>query len=279
MKRIQAKYLLILYILSSSGFLFCQNSASITNPSLRLLNHKLIIEYNILNSSTNDLFKIWLIATDSDGHNLNAVSLTGDIGNNITGGTGKTITWDIEKDGYYKSSDVFIEIKGEKIKPLAEAEIQKKDVSPEKIEKMKPVKEYETIGLLSRSVLIPGLGQSIMEKRKPYYLIGIIGYGCIGTSIYLNYRADDNYSQYREIYAVDLNRAIALYDKADFQYKTSNVLGYSAVAIWIADLVWTAIAAGNYHSQREYSLLDNYKLYLVYDDLFFLPGIALNLKF
>jgi hypothetical protein len=279
MKIVQTKYLLILYILSFSGFLFCQNNATITNPGLRLLNHKLIIEYDILNSSTHDLFKIWFTATDSAGQNLNAVSLTGDIGNNITGGTGKTITWDIEKDGYYKNSDVFVEIKGEKIKPPEEVVPEKKDASPEKTERIKPAKEYKTIGLLSRSVLMPGMGQSLMANRKPYYLIGIIGYGCIGTSIYLNYKANDNYAQYSEIYTTDLDRALDLYDKADIQYKTSNILGYSAVAIWIADLVWTAIAVHNYQSQKKYSLLDNIKLDLVYDDLFLLPGVALNLKF
>jgi hypothetical protein len=242
-------------------------------------NHQLIIEYDIQNSLISDIFRIWVMVTDSTGRSLNATSFTGDIGNNVSGGSDKTIVWNMEKDGYYKNIDVFVEIKAEKVEPIADipAKEKKEDVNITK--ERESIKEFKTIGLVSRSVLVPGWGQSVISNKKPYYLVALIGYGCIGTSIYLNSKANDNYDQYKEIYAYELDDAIGLYDKAVSQYKTSNILGYCAAAIWIADITWAAISATRYRSHIKPVSLNNCRVYLTCDELSFKPVVQIKINF
>jgi len=242
-------------------------------------NHQLIIKYNIQNSSISDVFRIWVIVTDSTGRSLNATSFTGDIGNNISGGSDKTIVWNMEKDGYYKNTDVFIEIKAEKVRPVADIPAKDKKTDVKKTKERESIKEYKTLGLITRSVLIPGWGQSVISDKKPYYLVALIGYGCIGTSIYLNYKANDNYDQYRETYPYDLDNAIGLYDKAVSQYKTSNILGYCTAAIWIADIAWAAITTARYRSQLKPVSLSNCRVYLTCDEISFKPCVQIKINF
>ncbi|MBN1415680.1 MAG: hypothetical protein JW973_11315 [Bacteroidales bacterium] len=258
-----------------------QKNIIISPPSLKISDHQLIIKYDIQHSTINDVFRIWVMITDSAGQKYNATSLTGDIGNNVSGGPDKIVIWDMEKDGYYRNIEVYVEIKAEKVEPVAG--IPDKDIKADvkKTKERESVKEYKTIGLLTRSVVMPGWGQSVVSDKKPYYycLMGLIGYGCIGTSIYLNYKANDNYDQYKETYVYDLDNAVSLYDKATAQYQTSNILGFCAAAIWIADIAWAAVSAARYRSQLKTTSINNYRIYLTCDALTLKPGIQLIINF
>jgi hypothetical protein len=273
---------LILFLLVCQGVdLFGQNRVSITQPDLRISDHKLVIKYGIQQSSIHDIFRIWVLITDSTGHRYNATSLSGDIGNNVSGGPDKTIVWDMEKDGYYRNIDIYVEIKAEKVEPVVN--VPEKEPKTDMVTTKEPesVKEYKAPGIIIRSVLLPGWGQSVISGKNSfaYYLMGLAGYGCIGTSVYLNYKANKNYDQYRETYLDDTYNAIDLYDKAHMQYNTSIVLGFCAAAIWVADITWASVSTARYRSKLSTASLKHCRIYFTCDAYTLQPGIKINLNF
>jgi hypothetical protein len=281
MKIINAHSLIAICLLFLSCNSFGQKDISISEPILKMSGHQLLINYDIRNSLVSDIFRIWVVVTDSAGHNLNATSLNGDIGNNVQGGSDKTIVWNMEKDGYYRNIDVFVEIKAEKVRPVVDiSSIDKKTDVPLTKER-ESVKEFKTIGLLTRSVLIPGWGQAVASDKKPYYycLMGLVGYGCAGSAIYLNYKANDNYNIYKETFNYDPVNATSLYDKTAAQYHTSNILGFCVAAIWITDITWAAISTVRYHSQLKPVALNNCRIYLTCDEISFKPCVQIKINF
>ena len=91
------------------------------------------------------------------------------------------------------------------------------------------------------STLVPGWGLTRLSDGKPYWLIGILGYGCIASSVYLNVQASSNYDKY--VSSTQADEFDSYYDTGKKQYTASNVLALSAVAIWVADLGITWIKA------------------------------------
>ena len=76
--------LIILIFLFQTSKLFCQTEFEVSSPRLSFAENRLTIEYDILNSVQKNLFNVWVIITDDAGNSLDPVSLSGDIGNNIT---------------------------------------------------------------------------------------------------------------------------------------------------------------------------------------------------
>jgi len=94
MKRIAS---LLSVVLISYGTLDCtaQQSPLFSRPMLSLKDGKLIISYDILNSSISELYKIILEVQDSDGKTLDPRSVSGDIGVGVPGGSNKEIIWNL----------------------------------------------------------------------------------------------------------------------------------------------------------------------------------------
>ena len=94
------------------------------------------------------------------------------------------------------------------------------------------------------STVCPGWGLTRLSGGKPYWLIGVVGYGCIASSYYLNTLASSNYDKY--LNSSDINQEDEMddyYNTGKKQYTASNVLALSAIAIWVADLGVTWIKA------------------------------------
>lgn len=97
--------------------LFCQTRVTVTKPRLKLSNENLIIEYNILNTDPSDLFKVWIEVTNASGFMINAKSLSGDVGEDITGGSNKRILWNLANDNILLDEEIYVEVKAELMKP------------------------------------------------------------------------------------------------------------------------------------------------------------------
>jgi F0F1-type ATP synthase assembly protein I len=124
----------------------------------------------------------------------------------------------------------------------AEAEEQKDNRKKEKKEENAlPVKPVKLGSNLLLSSVVPGWGLTRLSNGKPYWLIGLVDYGCLASSIYLNRIAVSNYDKY--LRSNEADRFDSYYNTGEWQYKASNALAWSAAAIWVADLGYTWIRA------------------------------------
>ncbi|MCK4699019.1 MAG: hypothetical protein KAT38_01745 [Bacteroidales bacterium] len=220
-------FLIILIFLFQTSSLFCQSDFEVSSPKLFFAENRLTIEYDILNSVQKNLFTVWVIITDDTGNSLDPVSLSGDIGENIPGGMNKTITWNIEKDSLLLNQEVFVEIRIEDITPR----VKKKEIFLDNT--ITPSKKG---GLIFTSTILPGAGLTKINYSKPFWIIGIAGYGCIATSVIYNKKAADNYESYIKSY--DIIESRNLFEKSQDQDRASKILAYTAIGIWVADLIW-----------------------------------------
>ena len=279
--------------------LFAQDEISVSQSSLKFLNDRLIIKYDILGSIPEDRFRVWLEITDSTGAKIAARYLYGDIGDEVPGGLQKQIIWDLAADSLYLNMDVNVEIFAAKnIKPVPvaeepavqetktdtaitilaaeqlaetkddpEAEKKKEgEISEAQTETEVTEKKTETepqaeadkeepaakesnksaqVGTnLLLSTVCPGWGLTRLSGGKPYWLIGVAGYGCIASSYYLNRLSSSNYDKY--LNSSDINNTDEMddyYNTGKKQYTASYVLALSAITIWVADLGVTWIKA------------------------------------
>jgi hypothetical protein len=221
---------LIMLIVPNSLFsqVIVDSKARVSNIDFYLANEELIITYDILNSEPGELFQIKVSILTESGKPVNAKSFKGDFGDNVSGGSGKKIVWEISKD------IVFLD---EKINVQVEAVNQNPKV-------LKPVSKGKALLL---STLYPGLGSSKITLRGYHLIKGVAAYGSLAGS-YL-YKKKSHQS------ALDYDKAITSVDRDKYfnasqhEDQLSKILLYTAGAIWIIDYV-TVIASEN-RSQKK----------------------------
>lgn len=255
--------LLILLILLFSYHFCCysQTDVEIPRPNLELKENNLIITFDINNSQRGDKFKISIEVTDSKGYVLNAQSLTGDIGENISGGDNKKITWDLTADNINMAGDIFIQVIAEVI------------VSPD----IKPVKSISRTGAILQSVIFPGLGLSRINNGKPHWIKGVAGYGCLAGSIIYNRKAVSNYDKYLESF--DISESDEFYNNSVNQDRISKVLAFTAAGIWVIDMVWVIRGSSKLKTQSGYNQARGFSISPGYNDQFNTTMITLTYNF
>jgi len=107
---VKAKLLTILCLVCSFGILHGQNAVEISEPALSLEKGKVYIEYKLLNTSKSEKFSIRVDITNQHGNSIDARSLSGDLGEGISGGGNKKIIWDIEADSIFLDEEIFVEV-------------------------------------------------------------------------------------------------------------------------------------------------------------------------
>jgi len=213
---------------------------------LELRDNQVIISFEILNSSSKDLYRVWIEVVDDNDRVLSARSLRGDIGENIRGGGVKQIAWDYEQDVISVDAGIYVQVFGELMNATTrEPQTQEKEEAEKNYSESGPApsksgSSVSKSGALFRSVVIPGWGLSAMNPGKPHWLKGIVGYSAIGAAVTFNRMAHSSYALYLE--SSDQNEITGLYDQAVSQQKISNISAYVAAGIWITDIVWTLVS-------------------------------------
>jgi len=226
MKKIIFSSICILSLIVTFSCLFVisqeKSDAIIVNTDFDLKGSQLVITYNIENYARNEVFYITVEIFYENGERISAKSLSGDIKGNVRGGKNKTIIWDLEKDRIELKGSIYIEI----------------TASPELVaEETKEDKSEKSIGLagpLVQSLVLPGLGNTRIT-RKPYWIIGIVGYGSVASSYWFNQRAASSYDNYLSE-RDDPDLRFDYYNDADTEKQISVACGIAAGVIWAADL-------------------------------------------
>lgn len=238
---------IILLVLIKSISIFSQQNPEISNIKLEFNEGTLNIQYDILHSDPEDIFKVWLVISNSKGKEIKAQAFEGDIGERINGGGNKSITWYPDKDNVYLDEEISVLVKAMKEPGISEE-------SPEKTGK---TATYSTGNILLTSTVLPGWGLSKIHK-KPYWILGIVSYGLIAGSVYLNQEAADYYDEYLRTFDVTAEENDEMYYKATDYDMYSKVCVYTCAGIWAGNIIWAVLKN---RSLKQYSFRrDDYRI-------------------
>jgi len=263
---VKASFFLIL-----AGFLvsvqtcFAQ-TIRVSDPRLELRDNIVHITYDILNSTPSDEFTVDLAVTDANGNKINARALSGDIGDKVYGGNYKEIRWDLSADEIEMNARIFVKVHVKAIQPPVpvavipeeEETIQETPVEEEPQEETiardspsaSGGQSFNRTSLIIQSVAFPGLGLS-RYTGNPHWIRGVAGYGCLAGAVVMNRMAINTYQEIMEL--SDFDEKNTLYQKSQTQDQVSEVLAFTALGIWISDMVWTLVGTSDLKKSSLYS--------------------------
>lgn len=253
------KFSIIFVVLFSFAFLssvLAQEPVKLSKPRLELIDNYINIFYDIFNTDESVKFKIWVEITDSTGNKVDARALSGDIGENVSGGNDKKITWDLTTDSIYPDAGVYIQINAEIIRSS---------------------KRISRSGVCLKSLAFPGWGLTSMNKSKLHWLKGVAGYGCITAAVVYNKKAISSYNDYLIIN--DLNEADTYYDNSVKYDNLSEIFAYTAIGIWVTDFIWTVAGSSNMNNEPGYAQAKGFSIKTVYEPWAQVPMVALRYNF
>ena len=219
-----------------------QSKARVENVDFFLEGESLVINYDIDKSKSGETFNVKVNILTTSGKNISAFALTGDVGPGVYGGEGKRIVWDLNKDNVYIDDEISVEV-------FIEQEMAAKSAKPDKT-----AKAVSVGGALLRSAIFPGWGNRYVKGGGAYWLMGLVGYGAVGGSIYMNNQAELTYNDYKE--SGDVTEREQLFKDAEEYQQNQEYLMYAAAGIWVIDLIWTGIQAGNANKKARKSKVD-----------------------
>jgi len=227
----------------------------VSTTSIENIENKLVIKYDITGTRESQLFNVSLDITSATGQRIRANNVTGDLGNNISGGPDKQIIWDYTADNLIMNGNLNIEV----IAILA-------------------TKSVNVGKSLVFSAVCPGLGLSKMENKKSFLLLGLAAYGCLGSSILLNMKGNNSYDAYVSN-TIDAQND-ELFNKSQNQIQLSKTLAYSALGIWGTSLIWTLLK-GHDKNKTELAGIDKnrFLFYSLYDPVTNTKGFSIRYRF
>lgn len=235
------KPILVLILFFTNIICYCQGNATIGRIDFSLVESKLIITFDITNYKKTDKFNITPEIFKASGDKINAISFTGDL-KEVTGGPGKKIIWDIQKDNIIIDDEVYVVITGEIVgeavmdKPEETQKITQSDI---KQNKLKPVSRT---ACFFESLIFPGWGSSRLTLKKGHLVKGFLGYGVVIGSILMANSANNSYDMYNS--ATSSTDRDKYYNEAKKSNTISKVFAGGAAAIWSIDLI-TVLAVKN----------------------------------
>jgi hypothetical protein len=234
MKQGNMRFILLIiiigFIINYQGFsqVIVDSKAQVTDVDFNLVNDQLIITYNIVGSKSSELFNVRVNILTEAGKPVNALSFSGDMGPDISGGSGKQIIWEISKDIAFLDEKIYIEVEAIHQNPKV----------------IKPVSRGKAILL---STIYPGLGSSKITLKGYHLVKGVAGYGALAGSLMSMKKADQS--------AIDYDNAVTAADRDKYyeayndQKLTSRLFLITSGAVWLLDYV-TDLAAEN-RSQKK----------------------------
>ncbi|MCK4745564.1 MAG: hypothetical protein KAT15_00940, partial [Bacteroidales bacterium] len=118
---------------------------------------------------------------------------------------------------------------------------------------------------------------SRLNQGAPHWIRGVAGYGCLAGSVYLNRKAWNSYQDY--LNSEDPNSVDDLFDQAYNAKGTSQILGYAAIGIWVADLAWTILGTSQMNKDQTSINRKGFSIGTTVEPVSNVPLIALRYKF
>ena len=288
--------LLSTLLLLVSVLSFGQIHTAVSHPVVEVKDQEVHIFYDIINSGPNHRFNISVLITDTRGRELISRSLSGDVGDHISGGDKKHIVWNLEEDQLTLDGPIDVQILLEALPsaiPESSTQIQgqndleesdslagvdalsKNELLGAAGSPLKP-KTYTRTSLVFKSLVLPGWGLTKL-KKKPHWMKGLAAYGCIAGSVYLNRQAVNSYAQIDNFQ--DYQNKDDLYQKAIKQDNISEVLAITAAGIWVLDFVWTLLGTSELKAKNINSPGPGLSLITDIDPFTYAPMVGIHISF
>ncbi len=179
---------------------------------------------------------------------LNIKTLSGET-SNISGDGIKNFKWSQRTDGYVLDDTVQLKISAYTLPQIS------------------------TLKHIERSLLFPGIGDYQLRNGWHYFIYGVVSYGLIASSIYLNQQAESNYNLYRNSY--DITQSNNLFLQSKQQYQLSLISASVATAIWVFDLSGILLKARKVKKElsaknSKYYYKQSLQLVIAYSDAIYL---------
>jgi hypothetical protein len=175
------------------------------------------VTYDLDKAGKDERFSILLKISTPSGKIITSYTLSGDVGENITGGKDKQIIWCISRDNVAINEDIAVEV-------FATSEGSN-------------VKFVSRSKAVLISAVVPGLGLTKLNNGGPYWIMAIVVYGAAAGSYIYYSMAEQNYTKY--LVARTEDERNTLHSTVQSQKNMSNVLMYTAGAVWLGNLIWT----------------------------------------
>lgn len=240
----------------------------IENTNLQIVSNKLEIIYNINNCNQNEKLTVWLEVTGKGGNTIEARTVSGDVGSNVDCGTSKKIIWDFVSDNVKENTDVDIVVRA--------VVIATKETLVVTSDRGKP--RHSKGKAILVSAILPGVGLSLTQNGKPWWIMSIPYAACFGAALAYNSNAVNNYDKYlkEENIAKRNDLATKWSNQETYQY----VYGVLAGGIWGLNMILT-LALPN-HSYPTTALLQKkqgFSFAMDYNKKANAPMLSLKYKF
>ena len=103
--------------------------------------------------------------------------------------------------------------------------------------------------------------------------MGVAGYGCIAGAIVFNSKANDSYNAFRS--AETTEAAQSFLNEATRQDNLSEALAYTAIAVWVTDVIWTMIQSSRLREQAMIGNQVHFSMDFGMDPYTYIPLIGL----
>ncbi|MEI7725762.1 MAG: DUF5683 domain-containing protein [Bacteroidota bacterium] len=194
-----------------------QSRAEIRNVDFSVRNDSLFVTYDLDKAGKDEQFNVLLKISTPSGKIITPYTMSGDVGANVTGGKAKQIIWSISKDNIAIDEDIAVEV-----------------IATSQGSNVKFVSRGKAVLL---SAVVPGLGLTKLNNGGPYWIMAIAVYGAAAGSYLFYSMAEQNYTKYLDARTEDERNS--LHSTVQSQKNMSNVLMYTAGAVWLGNMIWT----------------------------------------
>lgn len=233
-----------------------ESKAKIQNVDFELVNDRLVITYDLVNTKPREKFNISVNIFTVAGKEIDAQAFSGDVNSDVSGGYKKKIIWDIQKDIAYIEDEIIVRV-------LAE------------LQNPKIIGPTSKGAALLLSTLYPGWGSAKITRKNAHVLKGLLAYGSVAGAAIYNYKAYDNYDKYKNTF--DINESAKLFEDAENQYKLSDAFLYGAVALW--SLEYLNILFTKNRTRTTAGLNKNISINYAYNKITNTPMVILKINF
>jgi hypothetical protein len=201
-----------------------QTTPVISKPVLEFRNDSLIVHYKFENCLQGQQFRVWLDITTVEGKKITPKTISGDIGQPVSCGGTKEIVWDMAADSLFLDDVIYVKV-------LAEADVTV------------TVQKKRGAQYFFASLLFPGSGLNLKKgNNKPYWLMGVVGYCGVATTLYYNQMKRNAYKDWQT--ETDAGLKDDYYSDYEDYKKYMTISAASTGAVWLVNLIWTLAAPG-----------------------------------
>jgi len=251
--------IILAFILQLSSIdLIAQKRTKTIIKSVKEVNDKLIIDYDIIDAYPEQLFTISAVMQTASGKIIKPVHITGDVNKQLIGEEGYQIIWDLKADEIYLDEAVVIQLLT--------------DISVD-------LNYYSLSKLLLSSTLFPGAGLSKLDRKSGAYMLGVFGYGGLITSGVFWLKSNKAYNEYK-LASTEGSRD-NYYEEMEKFDKLSTYSAIGAASMWVVSYIALTSKWNKLKKKNTTSALYNkrFNFYANYNPVFNKPLFTLSYRF